>query len=216
MANQENSTFTDPRDGAIYKTVKIGAQIWLAANLRVEHYRNGDPLPEVQLKNEWGNLKYGGWCNYENDHKNEILYGKLYNWHAVNDQRGLAPDGWHIPSDSDWKELESCLGLNDYEADNSGWRGKFAGDSLKATGTEYWKAPNDTATNKTGFNALPAGYRDVNGLFYVLGYSGYWWSSTRYKDFFAWYRTVYYSHREIHRTSGYEGDGFSVRCIKDI
>ena len=211
----QKGTYTNPADGKVYKTVKIGDQIWMAENLNVSNYLNGDQIPEVYHKNKWGEITTGGWCHYDNEIKNEAIYGKLYNWHAVNDQRGLAPDGWHIPSDTEWKALESYLELKNYEADNSGWRGKYVGDALKETGIAHWKAPNDTATNSTRFTALPGGYRDVSGLFYVIGHSGYWWSSTRHKDFFAWYRSIYHSHREIHRTSGYEGDGFSVRCIKD-
>ena len=108
------------------------------------------------------------------------------------------------------------LGMNPVKAGKTGWRGDGKGGVLKEKGILHWHAPNEGATNESGFTGLPGGYRDVNGLFYVNGYSGYWWSSTEKETYFAWYRTLYYTHNEIHRATGYEGDGFSVRCIKNI
>jgi len=212
----ETGTFTDPRDGKVYKTVKIGNQVWMAENLNVSKYRNGDPIPNVQDDDEWGQLSTGAWCNFNNETKNEKIYGKLYNWYAVNDPRGLAPEGWHIPTDAEWKELEMYLGMSKAEAGYKGWRGQDDGDVLKETGTLHWHEPNEDATNKSGFTALPGGYRDVDGGFYVLGYSGYWWSFSEYQTFFAWYRSLYHTHSDLHRTNSYEGDGFSVRCLKSL
>jgi len=208
-------TYIDPVEGKEYKTVKLGGQIWMAENLNASNYSNGDPIPNVQGVKEWGKLTTGGWCYYENDPKYEKSYAKLYNWHAVHDIRGLAPEGWHIPSDEEWRELEMYLGMDADESTNTGWRGEGVGDALKEIGTEHWKEPNDRATNKYGFSALPGGYRDVNGLFYVGAYSSYWWSSAEQTAFFSWYRSLYHSSSKIHRTTGYEGDGFSVRCLKD-
>ena len=139
----------------------------------------------------------------------------MYNWYAVNDPRGLAPEGWHIPTDAEWKELEMYLGMSQAETGYTGWRGKDDGCILKETGTLHWHALNEGATNESGFTALPGGYRDVDGYFYVLGYSGYWWSSTEHHTYFAWYRSLYYTDSEVHRTNSYEGDGFSVRCLRD-
>jgi len=203
-------------DDNIYKTIKIGNQWWMAENLKTDHYSNGDPIPNVQDEDEWGNKESGSWCHYDNESKYEEPYGKLYNWYAVNDPRKLAPEGWHIPSDNEWNELELFLGMNRAALRDKGWRGKDDGDKLKETGILHWKAPNEGATNETGFTALPGGYRDVNGTFYVKGYSAYWWSSTEYIEYFAWYRSLYHTHHELHRTNGYIGDGYSVRCLKDL
>ncbi len=104
-------------DGNIYKTVKIGDQVWMAENLGVSRYRNGDPIPEVQDPEKWKSLKTGAWCYYKNDEEYGEIYGKLYNWHAVNDPRGLAPEGWHVPSDKEWMKLERYLGMSKEETE---------------------------------------------------------------------------------------------------
>jgi len=215
MMDAETGTFTDPGDGRVYRTIKIGHQVWMAENLNVSRYRNGDPIPNVRDEEEWGRLSGGAWCHYDNETEHEATYGKLYNWYAVSDPRGLAPAGWHIPTDEEWKELEMCLGMRQAEAGYKGWRGKDHGGMLKEPGTLHWKAPNSGATDESGFTALPGGYRDVDGCFYVLGYSGYWWSASQFAPYFAWYRSLYYTHSKIHRTNSYEGDGFSVRCLRD-
>ena len=208
--------FTDPRDGRVYKTVKINNQEWMAENLNVSKYCNGDPISNVEEEDKWGNNKAGAWCYYNNDPVNKEDYGKLYKWNAVNDPRGLPFKGWHIPSDDDWKELERNLGMSQRDADRIGWRGTDEGCKLKETGTLHWKEPNECATNQSSFNAVPGGYRDVSGDFYVITYSGYYWSITEQKPHFIWYRTLYHNSNKIHRKEGYEGDGFSVRCLRNI
>jgi uncharacterized protein (TIGR02145 family) len=202
-------------NGRIYKTVKIGNQVWMAENLNTASYRNGDPIPNVQDGDEWGNVTRGAWCCYNNEAKYEKAYGKLYNWLAVKDPRILAPEGWHVPSDDEWKELEAFLGIDKFHLNKTGWRGETVGGKLKEKGSSRWKSPNEGATNESGFTALPGGYRDVDGSFYVLGSSGYWWCSSEDHPHFAWYRSLYYTNNQIHRTNSYEGDGFSVRCIRD-
>ncbi len=214
--NIKTGKFTDPRDGRVYKTVKINNQEWMAENLNVSKYSNGDPISNVQEDEKWGDNRAGAWCYYNNDPVNKEEYGKLYNWHAVNDPRGLPFEGWHIPSDTEWKELEMLLGMSQRDANKVGWRGSDEGCKLKETGIEHWKAPNKCATNESGFNALPGGYRDVSGDFYVTAYSGYYWSSTEHKPDFIYYRTLYYNNNKIHRKEGYAGDGFSVRCLRNI
>ncbi|MFO7934424.1 MAG: fibrobacter succinogenes major paralogous domain-containing protein [Bacteroidales bacterium] len=211
----EAETFIDPLDGRVYKTVKLGTQVWLAENLNADKYRNGDPVLNRKGKGEWGKHETGAWCFYDNEKKNGEIYGRLYNWFAVNDPRGLAPEGWHIPTDEEWKELEIYLGLGETEAGYRGWRGQDTGGKLKETGTSHWHEPNEKATNASGFTALPGGYRDVDGHFYVLGYGGYWWSSSEHTDDIVWYRSLYHTYSKIHRTDSYAGDGFSVRCVKD-
>lgn len=185
-----------------YKTVKIGTQEWMAENLNVSNYRNGDDIPQVQDKNAWANLTSGAWCYYENKSENGKIYGKLYNWYAVNDPRGLAPKGWHIPSDAEWAILTDHLG------------GRFeAGGKLKAT--KLWKNPNAGASNSSGFTALPAGLRYVNGDFTYLGTYGCFWTSSEENNFNAVNRTLYYVISDIVSLSDYKIDGLSCRCVKD-
>jgi len=211
----ETANFKNPSDKKVYRTVKIGNQVWMAENLDVVNYRNRDPIPNRKGKNKWGKTEAGAWCFYGNDPKNGGTYGRLYNWFAVKDPRGLAPEGWHIPTDDEWKDLEMNLGIGKDEAGYRGWRGQDCGGKLKETGTTHWRAPNKGATNDSGFTALPGGYRDVDGFFYVLGYGGYWWSATEHSEFIIWYRSLYHTYSKIHRTDSYAGDGFSVRCVKD-
>lgn len=120
-AAPETSTLTDI-DGNIYQTVKIVDQWWMAENLKVTHYRNGDPIPNVTNNSDWGNLSTGTYCAYNNDNVNISTYGLLYNWYAVADSRELAPTGWHVPTDEEWKQLEMSLGMSDSEANDRGWR----------------------------------------------------------------------------------------------
>ena len=189
--------------------VQICSQVWMNRNLDVDHYRNGDSIPQVTDSNEWVNLKTGAWCYYTNDPAMGSIYGKLYNWYAVNDPRGLAPIGWHIPSDTEWTELENCLGGV-----------SIAGGKLKTTGTKesgngLWNSPNTGATNESGFSALPGGWRtDSSGAFSSLGYYGSWWTSTEINFREAWHRHITSSSAIVIRDRYYK-DGFSVRCVKD-
>ncbi|MBM2816459.1 MAG: hypothetical protein HW421_3221 [Ignavibacteria bacterium] len=184
--------------------VTIGTQVWMKRNLDVDHYRNGDSIPEVRDAKQWANLTTGAWCYYNNDFVNGILYGKLYNWYAVNDPRGLAPPGWHIPSDSEWTTLITNLGGAD-----------FAGGKLKETGTKHWQNPNTGASNETGFSALPGGRRYLLGTFNYIGYCGILWSSTVYDVSLVWCRYLYNDDDYIGNFFSSKENGFSVRCIKN-
>ncbi|MBK8484992.1 MAG: fibrobacter succinogenes major paralogous domain-containing protein [Saprospiraceae bacterium] len=133
-------------DGNVYPTVKICNQTWIAKNLDVSRYQNGDVIPQARTEFEWTQSTYGAWCYYALNSDTGIIYGKMYNWHAVNDPRGLAPKGYHIPSYDEWLTLANCLGGE-----------TIAGDALKETGTRHWNAPNAGATNSSGFTALPGG-----------------------------------------------------------
>jgi uncharacterized protein (TIGR02145 family) len=146
--------------------VQIGSQIWAKRNLDVSTYRNGDTIPQVTDPTEWRNLTTGAWCYYNNDPEMGKIYGKLYNWEAVSDPRGLAPQGWKIPSDSDWTILTNYLGGD-----------SLAGVKLKESGTEHWII-NFYGTNNYGFSALPNGIRCEDGAFCVLGIKSNWWSNT--------------------------------------
>ncbi len=186
--------------------VKICDQVWMKENLSVSKYRNGDPIPQVTDYNEWMNLKTGAWCWYNNDSATYGgIYGRLYNWYAVNDQRGLAPAGWHISSDAEWSVLSTCLGGN-----------SVAGGKMKEAGTSHWLTPNSSATNSSGFTGLGGGYRtdDGQGNFVNVKEDGYWWTSTPFDDYQSTIWTLYYADGELVRHLGdqkYRGN--SVRCI---
>jgi uncharacterized protein (TIGR02145 family) len=153
------------------------------------------------LQEKAGMEKTPAWCYYDNDPSNGEKFGKLYNWFAVNDPRGLAPLGWHIPSDIEWFELENYLHKSDAiekMRDSSGW-----GNLRKGT-------------NESGFTALPGGIRNDIGAFYFIGYSCSLWSSTEFSSDYAWDRSIgHYVDDIICRYSGDKKVGISVRCIKD-
>jgi len=204
-------TMTDI-DGNVYQTVKIGDQWWMAENLKVTHYRNGDAIPNVTSDSDWEYLTIGAYCNYNNNSSNANTYGRLYNWFAVNDSRNIAPNGWHVPSDAEWKELEMYLGMNQTEADDDGWRGTDEGNKLRST--SGWE--NDgNGTDDYGFTALPGGYRHSSGYFYLLGDFADFWSSTELSIIFAWSRELICNYALVNRNLSYKQYGFSVRLVKD-
>jgi uncharacterized protein (TIGR02145 family) len=182
--------------------VKIGRQAWSAENLDAGTFRNGDQIPEAKSNEEWQKAGVEGkpaWCYYENDPANGKKYGKLYNWYAVNDPRGLAPKGWHIPTDEEWKALSDSLG-------------KEAGKMMK--NNFGWKE-NGNGTNAFVFNALPSGYRFENGKFEYIGAKAYWWSSTDFLTYTAWLRSISYFSPDLYRFFSNKRLGLAVRCIKD-
>jgi uncharacterized protein (TIGR02145 family) len=156
--NNSNSSVTDI-DGNVYQTVTICNQTWTKSNLNVSKYRNGDVIPQVTDPAAWSNLTTGAWCYYDNDPANGAVYGKLYNWYAVNDPRGLAPVGYHVPTETDWTTLSNCLGIDDLEIFNK----------MIEPGTTHWTIPHPEANNSSGFTALPGGVREgSNGNYYYL------------------------------------------------
>jgi uncharacterized protein (TIGR02145 family) len=185
-----------------FKTVKIGSQVWMAENLNVDHYRNGDPISEMADASLWNSLSSGAWCYYGNDISNGEAYGKLYNWYAVNDSRCLCPNGWHVPSDQDWNRLEEFLGGSD-----------VAGGKMKSVFS--WSSPNSGASNSSEFKGLPGGYRNIDGNFVSNGTLGYWWSNTSYDFFNALYRSLHYRSTKVYSLANVKRIGSSVRCIKD-
>jgi uncharacterized protein (TIGR02145 family) len=197
-SSQELSSDANELDAA--HAVRIGSQVWKKKDLTTRHYRNGDRIPEVQDGNAWRALTTGAWCWY----KNNPVAGKLYNWYAVNDPRGLAPEGWHVPSDAEWTILTTFLGGE-----------TVAGGKMKETGTAHWLAPNIDAINSSGFTGLPGGYRYYNGALDGIGYLGYWWSSTEGNSSYAWYRALLYDRGGVSRDDDIKRSGFSVRCLKD-
>ncbi len=199
-------------DGNVYKTIKIGDQWWMAENLKVTHYRNGDEIPKVTNTTEWVNLNSGAYCNYNNDKNNADTYGRLYNWYAVTDSRKIAPQGWHVPTIDEIAELEMHLGLSKSEAENLGWRGTNQGYKLKSkTGWD----DNGNGSDEYGFNVKPAGYRDQTGKFVDIGRDTGFWSVTEYNNNLGLNLGFQFDHSDIGRGQNPKHIGVSVRCIKD-
>ena len=170
-------------------SVTIGNQVWMKANLDVDHYRNGDTIPEIKGAKEWANLKIGAWCYYDNDPENGKKYGKLYNWYAVNDHRGLAPEGWHIPSNAQFEALKAV-----------------------GQGTRV-----GTGTNTSGFSGLLAGNRySNNGYFHGLEGFASFWSSIEYNATSAYGMGLSDNDSTIYMLINVsKEEGFSIRCLKD-
>ena len=204
--------------------VTIGSQVWTSKNLNVATYRNGDVIPQVQNEKAWAKLTTGAWCYYDNDASNGTKYGKLYNYYAVNDARGLAPNGYHIPTDAEWTILTDYLGGE-------------TGASKKMKSTSGWKN-NGNGTNSSGFLGLPGGFRYCDGDYYTTYYNGVgdkgeWWSSSTINRIIKTELiTLYMAERSItdnffYRSLTFMDDnvsryyfdhlnsGFSVRCIRD-
>jgi uncharacterized protein (TIGR02145 family) len=202
-------------DGNVYQTVKIGDQWWMMENLKVTHYRNGDPIPNVTEDGPWSGISTGAYCDYDNDPANAEIYGRLYNWFAVDDARNIAPEGWHVPSDAEWKQLEMYLGMSQAEADGTGWRGTDEGGMLKETCITHWNPPNTGATNESGFSALPAGSRYAYGYYRNMGSYAAFWCSTGHHSHAAWFRLLAYDNSQIGLDSHGRVYGMSVRCVRD-
>ena len=184
--------------------VKIGNQIWMTQNLKVAHFRNGDSVHYAKTAEEWekaGKEQKPAWCYYNNDPANDSKYGKLYNWFAVNDPRGLAPAGWHIPSDVEWKQLTDFIGGNE-----------AARKKLKSI--SGWEL-NGNGTNESGFNGLPGGYRYDYGFFNYGGLFAVWWASPVNYTSFAWLYYQAYNFGNAFRYFPTKAFGFSVRCVKN-
>jgi uncharacterized protein (TIGR02145 family) len=205
-------------DGNVYQTLVIGDQEWMVENLKVTHYRNGDPIPNVTDNDEWANANNGAYCVYANNESNVDTYGYLYNWYAVGDERGLAPEGWHVPTDDEIKQLEMYLGMSQSEADDSGWRGTNQGSQL-AGNAALWSdggLENDPEFGSSGFNFLPGGWRSNNeGSFGDIGDIGLFWSATENSTGYAWRRMLVYNYTQVYRYEFDEQAGFSVRCVRD-
>ena len=209
---QEYETVTDI-DGNVYQTVQIGDQLWMKENLKVTHYRNGDEIPTGHNQEEWNSLTIdqyngigtGAYTFYNNDTSYFNIYGNLYNWYAAMDERGICPEGWHVPSDDEYTVLTDFLGGE-----------SVAGGKMKEVGFEHWNSPNTGATNESGFTGLPAGYRYyVDGSYNYMGNYGYFWSSSEYYSDYAWYRLLNYSYSTVARSDSNKRTGFSVRCLGD-
>lgn len=184
--------------------VLIGTQEWTNCNLDVTTYANGDTIPQVTDPTAWAALTTGAWCYYDNNSANGTTYGKMYNWYAVTDPRGLAPTGYHIPTLVEFDTLITFLGGE-----------TVAGGKLKETGLCNWLTPNTGATNESSFTGLPGGYRDNNGVFGEISNYGLWWSSVETVTAFANYLLLGYNNSNAFIYVNSKTFGFSVRLIKD-
>ena len=220
VPDPETGTVTDVM-GRTYNTVKIGNQWWMSEDLRVTKYRDSSFIPLVPpppFDTTWKNYTSGAYSNNTDALGNVI--GVFYNYYVVTDPRGIAPIGWHIPSDAEWKELEEHLGMSPGSADNTGWRGTHEGEKLKVikgTVNGWSDYGNIWSTNESGFSALGGGCRMFNGSWGDPGqYStGFWWTSSSQSVDKAWYRYLDYKNANVFRYYGLNTYGFSIRCVKD-
>ena len=190
-------------DGNAYPTFQIGTQVWMAENLRVTHYRNGDAITNVTNNSTWAALITGAFCWFNNDQATYGELGALYNWFTVNDSRRLCPEGWHEPSDGEWTTLTTYLGGI-----------AVTGNKMKSV-SAWWSSPNTNATNNSGFSGLPGGWRQNDGTFLGITTDGHWWTTTEYETDYPYSRGLYNNISSVARQISYNKQGFSVRCLRD-
>ncbi|MDX9880831.1 MAG: fibrobacter succinogenes major paralogous domain-containing protein [Prolixibacteraceae bacterium] len=209
-------------DGNEYKTVKFGGQVWMAENLKTTKYSDGTAIANVTGDSTWAELTTPSYCWYNNDSAAYIKYGALYNWYATdatsNQNRNICPEGWHVPTDEDWKILALYLGNNGYAFE--GERRDIAKAMAASSG---WKAHDITgnvghdqaSNNSSGFTALPGGYRNFLGKFNYVGTYAYWWSSTESSGSKGWYRFIHSYYSYLGRNNFSKQNGFCIRCLQD-
>lgn len=201
--NISYGTMTDI-DGNTYYTVMIGNQTWMAENLKVTHYQNGDLIEHVTDNQQWSERTTGAYCAYQNEPENVNSYGLLYNWYAINDERKIAPEGWRVPTTEDYQILSDYLG-SDTES----------GAKIKEVGTTHWKSPNAGADNASGLTALPGGIRYDDGSFNNKTWNCYFWTATQKTDNRSWYRVLYSDNTNLDLEYTSYKFGLSIRCIKE-
>ncbi len=210
-------------DGNEYMTIKIGAQEWMAENLRTSKYKTNINIKHADLDSLWqetGSNETGAWSWYNNNSTNDDRYGKLYNWHAVNNELGLCPTGWHVPTVNDWAEL-----VNYIKSQND----NFIANQLKSCrqidsplggicDTDIhprWDSHSiHYGTNDFLFSGTPGGYRISTGSFFSKGYEGVWWSASENSEENAWSWSLHNSSGDISENNSNKQDGYSVRCVK--
>lgn len=205
FSKAQNKEIVKDIDGNEYHTIKIGNQIWMSENLKTTKYRNGESIPNVSDYKQWSKLTEGAYCFYGNDENNANIYGNLYNWHAIMDSRNIAPQGWHVPTDAEWRTLNKHI------------RGK---GNMKKLGIQYWY---HEAKKESGFSALPGGFRVSDGEFAGKNFGASWWTSSskniilsKKNLFKAWRRYLTYNKKRLSwRTTDDMVMGNSVRCVKD-
>jgi uncharacterized protein (TIGR02145 family) len=227
--DEDNDTPPNNNAPSAIESVTIGSQVWMTKNLSLAEYRDGTPIPQVTDPTEWANLTTGAWCWCNNDSATyAATYGRLYNWYAVAGifdaaseadstlRKQLAPQGWHVPTDAEWSTMINFL---DPAADG-GNNPNMAGGKMKTTGTiedgtGLWAAPNEMASNVSGFSGAPGGLRNGIGEYYNVGFNGNWWSSSEFNADYAWCRKLDYYFGSADRDYSRKRDGFSVRCLRD-
>ncbi len=231
-----DGTVTDI-DGNIYQTVIIGSQEWMAENLRVAKYTNGDAITTDLTSTFWANITAGAYAVYDHTAGNTeginspeemaAAYGKLYNWYAATDPRGLCPEGWRVPGDDDWTQLVDYVVAQGFPnshlvngAGNALKSCRQVGSPLDGCNTSEHPRYDDHVTHygfdEFGFSALPGGYRNRSGSFRLIGDSGFWWSTAMNSDLDAWSRSVYRGYGDLGRSFSSKRGGFSIRCMRDI
>ena len=206
LSHSQAQKTTRDFDGNTYKTMTISGKVWMAGNLNVSHYRNGDAIPEAKSGEEWDRYcenRTGCWCYYDFKSSNGRIYGKLYNWFAVNDPRGLAPKGWHIPKDIEWLVFTNYPG-----------NGQMPGLMMKSQGGWGNEEDDCGGSNEIGFSGLPGGSREV-GFFNGQGMIGHWWCSTESEVNFARTRALVCMSDDLWLNVSLKQCGNSVRCVKD-
>ena len=196
------------QQGNVYRTVSIGMQEWMAENLKTSIYRNGDTIPEITDQSEWSSTNDGAWCYYNNQESNDCPFGKLYNWFAATDLRGLCPVGWHVPGVEEFDMMIAYLGGVSVAG------GKLKSVGTTSTATSYWVDPNGDATNETGFSAIPGGVRYWDGVFMGFAIASPFWTSTD-ESGYSQDRVLYNSNGVV--IGNYDGKrkGVQVRCLRD-
>jgi uncharacterized protein (TIGR02145 family) len=206
-------------DGNVYNAVQIRTQTWMKENLKVQHYNNGDPIPNITDNNTWSNLSTGACCDYSNDPANTNTYGHLYNFYTVADSRKLCMTGWHVPTDADWTTLTDYLTNNSFGYQGSG---NDIGKSMASV--SVWKSNsaagtvgNDqTSNNASGFSAVPGGYRsNSNGNFIDITQSAFFWSGSILDANNTLYRSLRFDNSLVDRQGFSKNGGLSIRCVKD-
>ncbi len=204
-------------DGNSYATLEVGEQTWMAENLRVTHHADGSAIPLVNDDAAWEMLEptAKAYCWFENQTGNGDVYGGLYTWAAAN--QGVCPDGWHLPGDAEWKELEMFLGMTQVQADKPDWRGTDEGGQIKERGFTHWEAPNTGGNNSSGITVIPGGFRSPKGGFYSLGIDAtFWTADEELTTDKAWYRAINFEKERVYRHYNEKNQGLSVRCVKDL
>jgi uncharacterized protein (TIGR02145 family) len=223
-------------EGNTYPTVMIGEQCWMAENLKTTKYRNGDAIARPATETTWRAATSGAYAVYRDNDVRKDQYGLLYNWYAVDDDRGLCPTGWRVPTHDEWTDLERVICTSetcasDFPYDNStfSWGGTNEGNKLKSCrqtnsplGGEcatsqhpYWvQHATQYGTDEFCFGGLPGGARSDPGFFGLLD-TAHWWSSSSFSDEHAWGRYLYESNGGVGRYWFVKHDGMSVRCIKE-
>ncbi len=215
--NSRAQTVTDI-EGNVYNTVTLGTQVWMAKNLKTTKYNDGTLIPNVTDSIQWYNLITGAYCNYNNDAGNADIYGRLYNWYAVNTKK-LCPTGWHAPSKNEWVILKDYLIANGYNYDGTTTGNKIGKSMAFTTGWAFsdwvgYVGTNPETNNSTGFTGLPGGRRAAsNGAFDNVGMSGYWWSSDSMVSGPASYWYLTYLSYSLISMGIYEQAGLSERCL---